>query len=91
MIKSPLAIVEFPAGRQHPVCLSAEAGWLFVGDSGPGAQALERLLDSMANPDAYGPADGDPVACAAAAAARLLGGTVTFVRPPDPVPHDAVF
>ncbi len=91
MTPAPLAIVEFPADRRNVIHLTADAGWRLPDASGPAPAAFERLLDTMADPDRYGPADGDPVACAAAAAAELLGGTVTYVRPPDPVPHGSVY
>lgn len=90
MTIKPLAVVEFPEDRRHAAHLTDD-GWMLVGDHSPGAHAFESLLDSIADPGRYGPADGDPVACAAAAAAELLAGTVAFVREPDPVPHDSVF
>lgn len=91
-MSAPLAIVEFPEDRRHAVHLT-NSGWVFPGDEDAQAAraVFERLLNSWGDPDRYGPSDGDPVACAAAAAAELLAGTVVFVREPDPVPHDAVF
>lgn len=84
-----LATVEYPQSRKGTVDLTEANGWLFRG-VGLGI-VFENLLDRMANPDDFGPADGDPVACAAAKAAELLSGVVTYVREPDPVPDDAVF
>jgi hypothetical protein len=81
------ATVEFPEDRALKIDL-VDAGWRMRGAD---ARALGRILDRDANPSDYGPSGGDPVARAADAAAELLGGVVTYVRQPDPVPEDAVF
>lgn len=94
MTTAPLAIVEFGADRRAALHLTADAGWSFAGptdNTAPAGAATLGLLGRLADPGDYGPADGDPVACAAAAAARLLGGAVTFVREPEAVPHETVF
>lgn len=66
----------------------ADDGWRMRDGDAP---ALGRILDRNAAPSLFGPADGDPVACAAEAAAGLLGGRVTFVREPEPAPAGAVY
>ena len=85
------ATVEFPVAGQPDAKLHADladAGWKVRGN---GTSAFDALINSFASPDAFGPADGDPVARAAAKAAELLSGVVIYVREPDPVPFDAVF
>jgi hypothetical protein len=77
-----LATVRFHcAGQPHTASLTDE-GWSIDGDAAP----LSSILDQLASLSRYGPADGDP-----AAAARILGGTVTDVRAPSPVPAGTVY
>lgn len=85
-----LATVEFPADRTFVVDLTI-GGWVLRGDRGADVLAFEASLGRVARLGDYGPSDGDPVARAAGAAARFLGGAVAFVREPDPIPPDAVF
>lgn len=84
-----LAIVRFPRNGASTLHLTTE-GWVLL-DDGPGVAPFESLLNRVADTSRYGPADGDPVALAAADAARLLDGTVGYVRPVGPVPSDAVY
>lgn len=85
-----LATVTFPGNARSTVHLTTDGGWTLVGEAGPGVAPFERLLGRIADPARYGPADGDPVARAAEAAADLLSGTVAYVRTPEIVPADAV-
>ena len=64
-----------------------EAGWQLRGVA---SSPINAILGRMASPLDYGPADGDPVARAAEAAADLLNGRVTYIRPTDPLPTGAV-
>jgi hypothetical protein len=81
------ATVEFPSDRSNAADLTDD-GWKLRGADVP---EMGEILDRAASPADFGPADGDPVACAADAAAQLLGGTVAFVREPEEVPADAVY
>jgi hypothetical protein len=82
-----LATVAFMYGGAPCRARLDDSGWSIEAD----ASALVALLNRHASPSDFGPADGDPVACAAEVAAGILEGTVNFVRTPDPIPNDAVF
>lgn len=84
-----LATVEF-AGETQPklLDLTADDGWRLRGFV---KGQFERLIDSIANAEQFGPAAGDPVYRAAEEAARTVGGKIIFVRTPEPVPIDADF
>lgn len=78
-----LASIETTWGGPRSVVITlTEQGW-----QSPEAPALARILDLDSPLSKYGPADGDPVTCAANRAAEFLDGKVTFVRPiPDDPP-----
>jgi hypothetical protein len=52
---------------------------------------LKRALDLGASLADFGPSDGDPVILAAHAAAGLLRGEVSYVRPPPDDPPGTVY
>jgi len=68
----------------HPATLT-ETGW-----SVPTLPVMERYLDSVAAPTCFGPADGDPIYCAAHKAAEILGGKAV-IRPFNYESDDVVY
>ena len=60
-------------------------GWSIPG-AGPELAELPAFLGRAATVADYGPADGDPVYRAAAVAAEMLCGRITWVRPVDDPP-----
>ena len=71
-----LASIETTWGGPRSVVITlTDKGW-----RSPEARTLARILDLDSPLSKFGPADGDPVACAANRAAEFLGGRVTFVR-----------
>ncbi len=58
-----------------------EAGWKV-----PGRPEIAGALDVLADPGLFGPADGDPMACAVARAAEILKGKGDAVPLPGPPP-----
>jgi hypothetical protein len=81
-----LATVQIPTNEGSLIATLTHAGW-----SIPDAQVFERILNVHASLVHFGPADGDPVACAADWAAELLCGVVTLIRPAPPVPADLMY
>ena len=73
-----LAEVSFARGDAIVTATLTDSRWEC--DSAP---AIGAALDIESPLSAYGPADGDPVLCAAGAAAARLHGRVVFVRFPD--------
>lgn len=65
-----------------------QQGWRLRGAIAP---EFSAMLDRFASLSEFGPSEGDPVARAAAAAAKLVGGEAVFVRTPDPAPAGTVF
>ena len=60
--------VEFRLGGRVQTATLGENGWIFQ---------IEGIVDALnmhCHPSRYGPADGNPCACAVACAADLLGG-----------------
>jgi hypothetical protein len=86
-MSQPLAVISFEV-RGGPTVRAVldDAGWR-VADGPEWAHCLNLLADLSD----YGLADGDPVARAAAAAARILDGAIEYIRTADPVPPDTVF
>ncbi len=80
-----LGRVTFKIAGQPVIAHLSESGWTV-----PAAPELAKHLDSVADPAAFGPADGDPVWCAVEAAAESLGATETWARPVPDYPADAV-
>lgn len=74
-----LAVVSFWVAGKDATAILTGQGWRVDGRS----SITGRTLDQLASPARYEQADGDPIACAAAAVAGILKGTVHFIREPD--------
>jgi hypothetical protein len=80
-----LASVRKPGNPQHVATLTA-SGWKCATSS-----ILADLLNSHASLSDFSPSDGDPVTCAAHAAADFIGGTVIHLRPIEAAPPGTVY
>lgn len=65
-----------------------DAGWQAVSRNGavPRDPAIAGLLDTLAHPSDFGPADGDPMAMAVIKLAGMLHGTYELAALPGPDP-----
>jgi hypothetical protein len=72
------------AGKDLTAHLGA-GGW-----SVPGGTGIDDLLNDVASPDLFGPADGDPIWCAVEEARQYLDGTETYARPVPEYPEAAI-
>lgn len=79
------AIVTFTLDRPCTATLT-DAGWQC-----PESATMARILDLDSPLSKFGPADGDPVACAARSAAKLTAGTVAWIRTPAYDPPGTVY
>lgn len=73
--------VEFEWSGTEMVAELTEDGWKI-----PGMEPIAGALDALAGPREFGPADGDPMACAIARAAEILKGKGHVVPLPGPPP-----
>lgn len=73
--------VAFQWGGTDLVAELTEDGWKV-----PGLDPIAGILDSLASPSDFGPAHGDPMACAVARAAEILKGKGDVVPLPGPPP-----